>query len=210
MKIYDISLTVSPRLPVWPGDPNIEIKQVAFMDKGDACNVSYLGMGVHAGTHVDAPHHFLNDGHTVEALDLEIMTGEVYVCQLGDEVKAIGSSELDKASIPDKVKRLLIKTNNSKIWERNDHSFEQRFTAILPDGAEWIVKRGIKLVGVDYLSVAPFGEGAITHRILLSAGIIAVEGLILSHVPEGYYELFCLPLKLLGSDGAPARVILRK
>lgn len=210
MEIIDISLTISPDLIVWPGDPAIDLRQVQFMDKGDACNVSFLGMGVHAGTHLDAPHHFLNDGQTVEKMDLEAMVGKAYVCQFSDDVDELTADLLENASIPNDISRLLVKTRNSKLWENEKRIFEKRFVAISPTGAEWIVKRGIKIVGVDYLSVAAFGEGAVTHRILLGAGIIALEGLNLNDVSQGFYELVCLPLKLLGSDGAPARVILRK
>jgi arylformamidase len=123
---------------------------------------------------------------------------------------SITSEQLENASIPKDVKRLLIKTRNSKLWKINKEIFDKDFVAISPDGAEWLVKRGMQLVGVDYLSVAPFGEGTITHRILLSAGIVALEGLNLAEVNTGYYELICLPLKLKGSDGSPARVILRR
>jgi len=210
MQIIDITLTLSPTLPVWPGDPSIQLNQVSFMDNGDACNVSNLEMGVHAGTHVDAPRHFLNNNFTVEKMSLDIMVGEAYLTHFDEEVRAISSSQLENASIPRDVERLLIKTRNSRFWETGDEVFHENFVAILPDGAEWLVNRGIKLVGVDYLSVAPFGEGTATHRILLEAGIVALEGLNLSTVTTGYFELVCLPLKLKGSDGAPARVILRK
>jgi arylformamidase len=210
MQIIDITLTVYPKLPVWPGDPSIEIQQVRFMDKGDVCNVSNLRMGVHAGTHVDAPHHFLNDGQTVEKINLDAMVGDAYICQYDDDVNSITAEQLENVSIPKDVKRLLIKTRNSKLWKMNKEIFDKDFVAISPNGAEWLVERGIQLVGVDYLSVAPFGEGTFTHRILLSAGIVALEGLNLAEVNTGYYELICLPLKLKDSDGAPARVILRR
>jgi len=210
MEIIDVSLTISPDLPVWPGDPSIKLEQVSFMDKGDVCNVSNLAMGVHAGTHVDAPHHFLNDNRTVELLKLDIMVGKAFVAHFKDELNAITAANLENAGIPLDVERLIIKTRNSKIWDKGNDEFHKDFVAILPDGANWIVKRGIKLVGVDYLSVAPFGEGTATHQILLNAGIVALEGLNLSAVTTGFFELVCLPLKLKGADGAPARVILRR
>jgi arylformamidase len=210
MTIFDISLDISPSLPVWPGDPAIQLKQISFMDKGDVCNVSHLAMGVHAGTHVDAPHHFLNDGRTVENLDLEVLTGKAYLVQFADAKNAISEKILSEAGIPEGVVRLLIKTRNSKLWAMGEDEFSKEFVAISADGAEWLVRRGIKLVGVDYLSVAPFGEGLPTHKILLEAGIIALEGLNLSSVSQGYFELYCLPLKLMGSDGAPARAILKE
>lgn len=210
MQIIDISLDVSPSLPVWPGDPLIKLTQVSFMDKGDACNVTNLQMGVHAGTHVDAPHHFLNDFQTVEKLDLHKLIGETYLVEFSDDIEIISYPQLETASIPVGIKRLLIKTRNSKIWENGDNLFHKEFVAISPEGSQWIVDHGIKLVGIDYLSVAQFGKGTVTHQILLSAGIIALEGLNLSLVSPGFYELICLPIKLKGSDGAPARVILRR
>jgi arylformamidase len=208
MTIIDISLTISPELPVWPGDPVIQLKQISFMDKGDTCNVSYLALGVHAGTHVDAPHHFLNDKRTVELLQLDVLVGSAYVINLGNEVEVISEDVLRNTSIPPNVERLLIKTRNSELWARDEKSFIKDFVAISEDGARWLVHNGIKLVGVDYLSVAPFGEGLPTHRVLLQAGMIVLEGLNLSKISQGFYVLYCLPLKLLGSDGAPARVIL--
>ena len=210
MTIYDISLTISPKLPVWPGDPAIHLKQAGNMDNGDPCNVTHISMSVHSGTHVDAPHHFLNDNRTVEDLDLNVLTGKAFVIEISCEVNEITNEVLNSASIPIGVERLLIKTRNSEIWSRNEKGFIEDFVAINSDGAEWLVQNGIKLVGVDYLSVAPYGEGVETHRILLSAGIIALEGLNLSNVTGGYYELYCLPIKIDGSDGAPARAILKK
>jgi arylformamidase len=180
------------------------------MDNGDSCNITHISMSAHSGTHVDAPHHFLNDNRTVEGLDLEVLTGQAYLVEIPGCVNEISNEVLDNALIPKGVERLLIKTRNSEIWRNNEENFTENFVAINNDGAEWLVKKGIKLVGVDYLSVAPFGEGVPTHRTLLNAGIIALEGLDLSEVSGGYYELYCLPLKLGGSDGAPARAILKR
>jgi arylformamidase len=208
MKIYDVSLTISPQLPVWPGDPPIELEQVESIDRGAHANVSHLSAGVHIGTHVDAPHHFLNDGRTVEQLSLEVLTGPCYVAQLPDGVEAITSEALDGTSLPEGTTRILFGTSNSRFWSRGETDFQEDFVAVTEDGAEWLVEHGIQLVGVDYLSVAPFGDSAPTHSLLLQAGVVVVEGLDLSAVPRGFYDLYCLPLKLLGSDGAPARAIL--
>lgn len=208
MKIFDISLTISPNLPVWPGDPAIELEQIESMDRGAHANVSRLSAGVHTGTHVDAPHHFLNDGRTVDQLPLDVLTGPCYVVQLPDGVEALTSEALDGISLPDGVKRILFGTSNSRIWSRGETRFQEDFVAVTKDGAEWLVEHGIQLVGVDYLSVAPYGESVPTHRVLLLAGVVVVEGLDLSVVPRGFYDLYCLPLKLLGADGAPARVVL--
>ncbi|HEY2982189.1 MAG TPA: cyclase family protein [Anaerolineales bacterium] len=208
MTIYDISLTITPSLPVWPSDPPIKLEQVASMDNGAHANVSRLSAGVHTGTHVDAPHHFLNDGRTVESLPLDILTGPCYVVQVPDDIEVLSAETLDGIPIPKDTTRILFGTRNSHLWARGVTAFQKDFVAVTEDGAQWLVERGMKLVGVDYLSVAPFGESVPTHTILLQAGVVVVEGLNLAEVPRGFYELYCLPLKLGGSDGAPARAIL--
>lgn len=208
MKIFDISLSISPDLPVWPGDPPVELKQIESMDAGAHANVSRLNAGVHIGTHVDAPHHFLNDGRTIEQLSLDVLTGPCFVVQLPDGVEAITAEALDGMSFPEDTKRILFGTSNSRLWARGETEFQEDFVAVTEDGAEWLVKHGIQLVGVDYLSVAPFGDSVPTHRVLLQAGVVVVEGLDLSAVPRGFYDLYCLPLKLHGAEGAPARAIL--
>ena len=208
MTIYDISLPISPNLPVWPGDPKIELELIASMDAGSDANVSRIAAGVHIGTHVDAPHHFLNDGRTVESLDLDILTGKAFVLHLDDNVNAITAKILDTAPIPPATLRLLLRTKNSRQWTLDAPEFQRDFVAISPDGAEWLVSHGIQLVGVDYLSVAPFDAPVPTHKIVLAAGMIVIEGCDLSQVPQGEYELYCLPLKLIGAEGAPARTIL--
>jgi arylformamidase len=207
-RIFDISLTISPDLPVWPGDPAVEISQVKSMDSGAQANVSHIHMGVHTGTHVDAPHHFLNDGRTVEKLTLEVLTGPCYVVQLPDRVEMIDVHVLSSLELPSNTSRILIGTRNSLQWKTNSRNFIADFVALNSDAALWLVDRGIHLVGVDYLSVAPYGDSVPTHTILLKAGVVVLEGLNLSAVGSGIYHLYCLPLKLAGSDGAPARVIL--
>jgi arylformamidase len=157
---------------------------------------------------VDAPHHFLNDGRTIETLSLEVLTGPARVIQLLDRVRLITSSILESTAIPPGTTRLLIKTHNSSLWKRGEKSFQTNFTAIAPDGAKWLIDQGVRLVGVDYLSVAPYKAGIQTHKALLQGGVIILEGLNLSEVDPGMFDLFCLPLNLVGSDGAPARVIL--
>ena len=208
MKIFDISLTISPDLPVWPGDPKIELELVESINVGASVNVSRLCTGVHIGTHVDAPHHFMNDGRTVEQLPLDVLTGPCFVTQLPDGVEAITAEVLDGLGLPADITRILFGTSNSQFWVRGENEFQEGFVAITKDGAGWLVQRGVKLVGVDYLSVAPYLDSVTTHRKFLGAGVVVIEGLDLSVVPIGFYELYCLPLKLLGSDGAPARAIL--
>ncbi len=208
MKIHDISLPISPKLPVWPGDPAVVLEQVSSMDAGAHDNVSRLACGVHTGTHVDAPHHFLNDHRTVENLALNVLVGPANVVQIAEDVKVVSAEVLEEAAIPDGTERLLLKTHNSQLWERGEMEFHADFVGISADGADWLVQHAIKLIGIDYLSVAPYKQSIPTHRTLLRAGMIIVEGLDLSGVEPGAYSLYCLPLKLAGSDGAPARVIL--
>jgi len=208
MTIYDISLTISPTLPTWPGDPGLELEQFESMDKGAHANVTRISSSVHLGTHVDAPHHFLNDGRTIEGLSLEVLTGPCYVIQLPDGVEAITAEVLDRVEITPGLKRVLFGTSNSHFWANGEKEFQTDFVAISEDGAEWLVKHGIELVGVDYLSVAPYGDSVPTHKVLLEAGVVVVEGLNLANVLRGFYDLYCLPLKIEGADGAPARAIL--
>jgi arylformamidase len=208
MVIFDISIPITPEMPVWPGDPPVILEKVTSMDAGDHDNVSRLACSVHTGTHVDAPHHFLNDHRTVEKMALDILTGPAEIVQLADDIALVTADTLEKATIPDETIRLLIKTRNSQLWASGNNTFYKDFVGISQDGAEWIVRRGIKLVGIDYLSVAPFQQSIATHETLLKTGIIILEGVNLSAVSPGRYELYCLPLKLEGSDGALARVIL--
>jgi arylformamidase len=208
MHVIDISLMVSGTLPVWPGDPSVELHLIESIEEGAQANVSHLSMGAHTGTHVDAPHHFLNDGRTVEGLPLNVLTGPCYVVELQEEVNRINEEVLQGISFPEGVTRLLFRTRNSRLWNLSMSEFTEDYVAIDPSGAQRLVEEGIQLVGEDYLSVAPYGESIPTHTILLKAGIILVEGLDLSTVPGGSYTLYCLPLKLLGADGAPARAIL--
>jgi arylformamidase len=208
MTIYDITLGISPSLPVWPGDAAIVLEQVKSMDSGAHSNVTRLEMSAHTGTHVDAPHHFLNNHQTVEQLPLDILTGGCFVLDLEPEEGHVNAKILENSNIPEGTIRLLIKTKNSARWQSGEKGFFPSFQGISEDGAEWLVEKGIKLIGIDYLSIAPYKQSVPTHTVLLKAGVIALEGINLSLVNQGSYELYCLPMKLVGSDGAPARVIL--
>ncbi len=208
MKIFDISLPVSPKLPVWPGDPPVELELVSSMDAGAHDNISRLACSVHTGTHVDAPHHFLNDHRSVDALSLDVLTGPALVIQIPESVDLVTAVILENAAIPSGTSRLLLKTRNSQLWERGEKEFIKDFVGVSLDGAEWLVQAGVKLVGIDYLSIAPYKQSIPTHTALLKPGIVILEGLDLSAVSPGSYDLYCLPLKLVGSDGAPARAIL--
>lgn len=207
MPIYDISLTLTPTLPVWPGDPAVRLTQPSHLERGDVCTITRLDISAHTGTHLDAPAHFIPGGSTVESLDLDVLIGPALVV----DARGLGyltADALEALDIPQGVQRLLLRTDNSAIWQRGDAGFVNDFVAIDPSGATWLVEHGVKLVGIDYLSVAPFDDGTPTHRILLGAGIIAVEGLNLSSIAPGEYQLICLPIKIGGADGAPCRTVL--
>jgi arylformamidase len=207
MRVYDISLGVSPDMPVWPGDPPVVLERVRHISQGANSNVSRLAFGVHVGTHVDAPLHFIDGGQAVDKLPLRVLNGRAYVVHL-PKADLIDEGMLQEAGIPPRTRRVLFRTRNSELWARGERQFQEDFVAIDPSGASWLVRKGVQLVGVDYLSVAPYGQSRKTHRILLENGVVVVEGLDLSEVAQGRYTLHCLPLKLVGSDGAPARAIL--
>ena len=206
MRTYDITLTISKHLPTWPGDPPVDIERVSKMETGADNNVSRLAMGLHTGTHVDAPYHFLEGGEKADSLSLKVLTGRVYVVALPD-VDLITVEVIENAGIPPRTRRVLFKTRNSELWARGETTFQSDYVALTPEAAALLVKRGVKLVGVDYLSIAPFGDSAPTHRVFLEAGVVVLEGVNLSEVSQGRYSLYCLPLKI-ASDGAPARAIL--
>ena len=207
MSIYDISLPISKSLIVWPGDPAVNITQPLHLAKGDTATVSQLEMSAHTGTHVDAPAHFILGGSGVDALDLNVLVGPALVVEALD-ADALSADVLRELPISPGTERVLFHTRNSDRWARGEREFSEDFVAITEDGARWLAARGVRLVGVDYLSVAPFDEEAPTHETLLSAGVIPVEGLNLSGIAPGVYQLVCLPLKIVGIDGAPARAIL--
>jgi arylformamidase len=206
MKIYDISVPISPRTPVYPGDPKVEIIPDSRISAGDITNVSTLRFGLHTGTHVDPPYHFLEDGLTVDRLPLDILMGECFVCDLG-ESPVIRISDLEATGIPDGTVRILFKTRNSDFW--SEPGFRTDFTYLDTKAAGWLVERGIRLVGIDYLSIDSFESDTYsTHCKLLESGVTLIEGLDLRVVSGGMYTLICLPLKIAGGDGGPSRAVL--
>lgn len=208
MRTYDVTLTITPEMPVWPGDPPVDLKLVSKISDGANANVSHIKMGVHTGTHVDAPYHFIENGKTVEDISLSVLVGRAYVIHLPNSVRVITAEILRSAGIPPRTRRVLMRTHNSTLWGKKKQSFQEDFVAVEDEAAQYLVDRGVKLVGVDYLSVAPYKNSKPTHTIFLEADVVIVEGLDLSKVAQGRYNFHCLPLKLAGSDGAPARVIL--
>jgi arylformamidase len=192
-------------MPTWPGEPGPALSPVARIAEGAPANVSRLTLGLHTGTHVDAPWHFLDGGSTTEALSLSVLCGPARVVSIEDP-RQIGVSELERAGLAGAT-RVLFRTRNGRLWEED--AFREDYVFIAPDAARWLVDQGVRLVGIDYLSVEEFhGDAARTHHALLGAGVVIVEGLDLREPPPGDYELFCLPLKVVGGDGAPARVVL--
>jgi len=206
--VIDISVSLRNGMPVWPDSRGFRVDRTMSIADGDEANVSLLTCDVHAGTHVDAPHHFLEDGATVDQLSLDALIGPAYVASL-DLVAAISASDLDELALPVGAKRLLLHTRNSQSWGQARTEFPESCVALDADAAQWIVGRGIRLVGIDGLSIQRYGDDPEVHRILLAAGVVVVEGLDLRGVEEGVYELICLPLKIAGAEGAPARVVLR-
>jgi arylformamidase len=197
--IHDVSVPVRTGMVVYPGDPTVSLTRVQSLAAGDIANISRLELGVHTGTHVDAPLHFFDDARALDELDPNALVGPAQVLEVpGDgDVHAAAVEGLDQG-----VERVLFKTRNSEAWGRDE--FYEDFAAIAPDAAERLVAAGVRVVGIDYLSVG----GEETHRTLLGAGVVAIEGLDLREIAPGIYTLVCLPLKLVGADGAPARVIL--
>jgi arylformamidase len=207
MTIYDISVPITSNMPVWPGDSGVKITQESNIDDGDNANVSHLSLGAHTGTHVDAPVHFIPGGESLEKVPLEYFIGSVQVIEFLD-VDLITLQALEAENLQFGCDRILLKTRNSTLWTLKEHPFQEDYVALSPDAARYLVRRKYCLVGIDYLSIAPFGDSRPTHEILLSGGIVILEGINLAAVSPGFYTLYCLPLNLLGVDGAPARAVL--
>ena len=207
-RIYDISVSLRTGGVVYPGNPVISVTAQQAISQGAGANVSRIDMGSHTGTHVDAPKHFFDDGAGVDALSLDVLTGPCRLLAFPDAVMSIGEAELRAHDLTG-VTRVLLKTRNSAWLASGSTEFHPDYTYVAPDGAEYLASIGVTLVGVDYLSVEQFHSGHHrTHRTLLERGIIIVEGLLLSEPPAGNYELYCLPVKFAGQDGAPCRAIL--
>jgi arylformamidase len=207
MKLIDVTLPLDATLPTYPNNTPFSLEPIKRLAHGDSSNVSTLHMSAHCGTHVDAPRHFFDSGPGVEALALDILMGRVRVIQLTSRT-GISAEDLAKEDLSEEV-RILIKTRNSQLWGTAE--FRTDYVGVTESGARHLVAHGIKLVGVDYLSVEQFKTpGAPAHHVLLGAGTIVLEGLNLRDVEPGIYDLYCLPLRVVGSDGAPARVVLRK
>ncbi|GIK78384.1 MAG: cyclase family protein [Acidobacteria bacterium] len=203
MALREVSVPVRPGMIIYRGNPGVEIERALSIDGGDGANVSRLAMGVHTGTHIDGSLHFYDDGEGVDALPLDAMLGRCEVVEIADPGDAIGPAALEAAAIPAGAERVLLKTPNSRLWELGE--FTHDFVRLDGAGAAWVRERGIRLIGIDYLSIGDHDA----HLDLLGNGIVALEGLDLRGIDPGRYELVCLPIRLVGTDGAPARVLLR-
>jgi arylformamidase len=211
MRIFDVSVPISAGTPTYPGDPGIEIEQWASIKSGDAANVTLLHFGAHTATHVDAPAHFIEGASKVDAMPLDTLIGEARVVEIPSDVRAIDEKTVASCHL-EGAARVLFKTRNSAFWDNKASGFRTDFTYIAPDAARALARMNVRLVGIDYLSVEKFQpERFETHTVLLSRGIVIIEGLDLRDVAAGIYELICLPLKIASGsgDGAPARAVLR-
>jgi len=207
MNWIDISLTLKNGMIHWPGDTEFKRKPVKSISKGDRVNLSELSMSAHAGTHIDAPRHYIDKGESAGQLPFDAVIGQARVIAVENE-EYITKEELIKHDIRP-GERILLKTVNSEKLKRSD-KFKKNFVGISKAAAKYFAEKNVRAVGVDYLSVGNFDSGDAVHEILLGAGIWIIEGLDLSEAPPGDCELICLPLKILDSDGAPARAVLRK
>ena len=203
----DISVPLRNGMAHWPGDPPFELERVHDMEQGDSNNLSKIAMGTHSGTHVDTPLHFIRGGNGISEVPISATVGRARVIEISD-ADSIKPAELIHQRIR-RGERLLFKTrNSSRAWKTD--GFVEDFVFISEEGARFLALRGVALVGVDYLSVGGFKRGGReTHLALLEAGVCIIEGLDLSQVTPGRYELVCLPLRIAGAEGAPARAILR-
>ena len=207
MDWIDVSVPLHEDMTIFEGDPRFHIQRTSSMADGAICNVSGMEIGVHTGTHVDAPVHFIDGGAGVERLPLDALIGPAWVVDAGTSGATITAEDIERFDIPTGEDRLLFRTRSANLWDTP--GFERDFVAPDATAAAALVRRGVRLVGMDYLSVAPIDDPTPTHRILLSAGVVVVEGLDLRAVEPGSYDLVCLPLRIVGSDGAPARAVLR-
>lgn len=206
MRVYDISVPLRADMPTYPGEPGPRLQFAKQLLKGDPANVSVLSLGSHTGTHVDAPSHFLDGAPGVDSLPLDALVGPAYVTEFAGEGH-ITAADLDALAIPPDCRRLLFKTRNGRLWD--DTEFHRDFIALAPDAARALAEGGLRLVGIDYLSIERFRpERHEVHETLLASGVVILEGLDLRQVPPGEYLLVCAPLNVVGAEGAPARVFL--
>lgn len=210
MEILDITLPLSNQTPVWEGDKGITIRQVAFRERSSDFNISRVEFGVHAGTHIDSPYHLSSQGYTVDKIPLDTLVGPAAVLEISSDVKFINPEALLSCGFKSGMDRIILKTQNTRFWVDDPTGFHGDFIGINSEGAEFMVDQGVKLVGIDYFSASPMSDLVRPHEILLGAGVVILENAYLVDVNPGDYHLTCLPLKLMGTDGAPVRAILTR
>ncbi len=209
MKIFDISQTITNGLPVWPGDPEVRLEWISRIDQDQPVNLTEIHICAHTGTHLDMPSHFLEHGQNLDSLDLTVLIGNARVVLVPPEVNLITEAYLKTLSLEGE-ERILFKTKNSDLVEREPFIFHQNYVALDASGANYLAGTGCRLVGIDYMSIATFDDPNGGHLPLLQAGILVLEGLNLQEVFPGDYQLIALPLKLGGREGAPTRALLIK
>ena len=208
-KLHDITVAISAGVPIYKGDPGVEVKSFKAIASGSSANVSEISFGVHTGTHVDAPNHFIDGAKRVHELDPEKLVGPCRVIEIPSDVTAIEPEHIGDIA---GIRRVIFKTRNSEFWATPEDGFRSDFTYLTPAAAEVLVTNGCELVGIDYLSIEKSGSpGHPVHIAFLSKEIVILEGVDLRGIEPGDYELICMPLKYEGStgDGSPARTFLR-
>lgn len=210
MEIYDISIPLNEKTPVWVGDRGVTISRLESIAEGNEFNVSRMEMGVHAGTHIDSPKHLFDSGYTVDQIDLKHLIGPVQVLEIPENILNIEPWHLEECGYQGKEKRILLKTGNSRYWQTDPFSFHKEFTAINIECAEMFAKDNLFLVGIDYFSISPFNNLKPAHEVLLHNGITILENANLSEIEPGVYNLICLPLSITGTDGSPVRAVLTR
>jgi arylformamidase len=208
-RITDISLPIGLDLLTWPGDPSVEVLPRLRMSEGDSANVSELRMGTHTGTHVDPPIHMIDGAAGIDDVPLEPLYGPAFIADARGLHGPLGEGELEGLGIPPGTDRVLIKSDNSDLWRRLPATFPDEYVCLSPEGARWVVRQGIRLIGVDFLSVEQRGaKGHPAHVELLGNGVVIAEGLNLGEIEPGAGNLAIFPLRIVGGDGAPARAVL--
>jgi arylformamidase len=207
MKWIDISVPLEEDMSVFAGEQPFHRERTSTIAAGAICNVSRIALGVHTGTHVDAPVHFIEGGDAAEAIALDALIGPAWVVDATAATGSITADDVDGFDVAADEVRLLFRTRSAHLW--GAPGFDPGFVALDATAAAALVRRGVRSVGIDYLSIAPVGDPVPTHRILFEAGVVVLEGLDLRSVAPGAYDLLCLPLRIVGSDGAPARALLR-
>lgn len=210
MKIFDITVPISESLPIYSGDPEVSISAAKSISAGSTANVSHACFGVHSGTHVDAPNHFIEGTRRVHELDPKKLVGPCRVVEIPNDVIAIEPEHIGELN---HIERILFKTRNSEFWSEPGRGFRSDFTYITPATASVLAEAGVYLVGIDYLSIEKSGSpGHPVHVALLEREVVILEGVDLREIEAGDYEIMCLPLKYIGGegDGSPARTFLRR